>query len=130
VRHFIVHMRRASYRSAPPLNCGVRRMRRTKRISYPKDRLVAVLRSLEQVVVSLDRIGSATHDWSEASRHRELGEFVVRSNMFRKLARARGILSEGFSNSVGPDGLSELEREVKGVRYWKPATRKRQNRLR
>ena len=25
MRHFIVHMRRAAYGSAPPLNCGVRR---------------------------------------------------------------------------------------------------------
>jgi hypothetical protein len=61
---------------------------------------------------------SAEHDAA-------LTDFIQRHKVFRKMAQARAILSKPFSESVGPDGMDELEREMQGVPYWKPGKKKK-----
>ena len=88
------------------------------RLDYDRDAVLSVLRDLDQVVVSLDRIGSVTADQSEAERDAALAAFVREWEVFRKLAQARQILSEPFSGELGPDSADELERELADVIYW------------
>jgi hypothetical protein len=90
------------------------------RVTYPRKEVLAVLRALEEFVVSLDHIGSASYDMTSAEHDAALTDFIQRHKVFRKMAQARTILSEPFRGPVGPDGMDELEREMQGVRYWKP----------
>jgi hypothetical protein len=95
-------------------------MRASKsKISYPRKQIIQVLRTLNELVVSLDRIGSASYDMSKAQNDAALTDFVRRHKIFRKTAEARQILSTPFSSAVGADGMDELEREMQRVRYWK-----------
>src|SRR5688572_26972078 len=92
-----------------------------KRVSYQRKKVIEVLRTLNELVVSLDRIGAAAADQTTAEHDAALAAFVRRHRIFKKAAQARRILSEPFSTRVGSDGMDELERAMESVRYWKPA---------
>jgi hypothetical protein len=93
--------------------------RRKKQVAYSREQIIEVLRTLEELVVSLDRIGSASHDTTTAEYHAALSKFIQRHKIAAKAACARRIFSEPFSTAVGPDGMDELEREMQNVRFWK-----------
>jgi hypothetical protein len=92
-------------------------------ISYPRKKVLEVLRTLEELVVSLDRLGSA--ELTKQEHDTAVSNFIQRHRIFRKAARARQILSEPFSDELGPDQMSELEREMEGIQYWRDRRRKR-----
>ena len=83
------------------------------------DRRVAIrmLRDLETMVVSLDRIGSAHADNPRACDRATLA-FIHDWGIFRKLASIRAGLGDLFSRKLGTDGMDELERELQDVPYW------------
>ena len=87
-------------------------------IQYPRTEVLQVLRLLEELVVSLDRIGSHTHDKTPAERALVLENFIQTHDIFRKAAKARAILSEPFPTTLGADDMEELEREIQGINYW------------
>jgi hypothetical protein len=89
------------------------------KIAYPRKQIIQVLRTLNELVVSLDRIGSASYEMTKEQNDAALHDFVRRHNIFRKTADARRILSAPFSTAVGADGMDELEREMQRIRYWK-----------
>ena len=93
-------------------------------IAYPRKRIIEVLRTLNELVVSLDRIGSASYDMTKAQHDAALTDFIQRHKIFRKAAQARRILSEPFPTTLGPDDMDELEREMEDVPYWKARKRK------
>jgi hypothetical protein len=95
-----------------------------KQVTYSRKQVLAVLRTLEEFVVSLDHVGSASYDMTSAEHDAALTDFIQRHKIFRKMAQARTILSEPFRGPVGPDGMDELEREMRGIRYWKPTKKK------
>jgi hypothetical protein len=101
-------------------------MRRPKdHITYPRKKVLAVLRTLNEFVVSLDHIGSASCDMTQAEHDAALADFIRRHKMFRKMAEARTILSAPFPIRLGADDMDELEREMRDVRYWKARKKKR-----
>jgi hypothetical protein len=93
-------------------------------VSYPRKQIIEVLRTLNELVVSLDRIGSASRDMTKVDSHAALWDFIRRHDIFRKAARARRILSEPFPATLGPDDMEELEREMQDVPHWKAKKRK------
>jgi hypothetical protein len=76
------------------------------------------------LVVSLDQIGSASYDMTEAENNAALSDFMRRHKMFRKLARARAILSAPFPTELGADEMDELEREMQDIQYWNDRRKK------
>ena len=93
------------------------------RVEFDKEEILNVLRDLEMIVTSLDRIGSS-FALDQQKRQEALQEFVEDWGVFNRLARARQILSTPFSDEVGDDGMDELEREMNGVENWSLANRK------
>ena len=83
-------------------------------VTYPRNQVLAVLRTLNELVVSLDQIGSASYDMTKAEHQAALSEFMG-PKMFRKWARARAILSAPFSTALGADEMDELEREMQAL---------------
>lgn len=95
-----------------------------KQVSYPRKKIIEVLRTLNELVVSLDRIGSGAADQTKKEHDATLAAFIQEHGIFKKVATARRILSEPFPTKLGPDDMDELEREMEGVRYWTSKSKK------
>jgi len=82
------------------------------------DRKVAIriLKDLNTMVVSLDRIGSSFDHPRDCDR--ATVAFLDDWKIFRKLAAIRATLSDLFSDKLGRDGMGELERALQNVPYW------------
>jgi hypothetical protein len=91
--------------------------RAKKTLKIDRDVAIRILRDLETMVVSLDRIGSAFAE-NRRAYDRATAAFVDDWWIFGKLAGIRHSLSDLFSDKLGPDGMDELEREVQDVPYW------------
>lgn len=85
--------------------------------------LVEVYRQLELLVVSLDRIGSASHDADEEEIASVTYRFIVEWDVFSRLARARRILDPYFSGILGSDSTDALEREFQDTEFWSVSNR-------
>ena len=91
-------------------------------VTYRKKDIINILRDLNMIVVSLDRIGS---EYSEHSRRKSdeelnalLADFIFEWNVPEKIANARKVLDEAFSRELGDDDMDELEREFQDLQYW------------
>jgi len=107
---------------------GTAAFRSMKNIAYPRRKDIEVLRTLNEIVVSLDHIGSASYDMSKHEQLAALEEFISGHRIFHKTAKARQILSSAFSTRAGADGMDELEREMQNVRYWTAPMKKQTRR--
>jgi hypothetical protein len=87
-------------------------------ITYPRSEIIGVIRTLNLLVVSMDRIGSATADKSETEQALTLCRFFDKYDVFQKLASARRSLHDAFSYELGADGMDELERDLQDLKYW------------
>jgi hypothetical protein len=94
-------------------------------ISYPRKQIIKVLWTLNELAVSLDRLGSASYDMTKAQSDAVLSDFIERHKIYRKTAEARRILSAPFSTAIGGDGMDELERAMQRVRYWRAGKMRR-----
>jgi hypothetical protein len=89
-------------------------------VTYERECILKVIKDLNILVVSIDRIGAAYHSReSDEDYNAMFVRFFDEFGFFKKLAEARAILSDTFSNEVGHDGMDELERELLGLKYWK-----------
>lgn len=88
-------------------------------VTYDKEKIIQILRDLEVLVVSTDRIGSALDDRiSEEQYNAMFLKFFDDFGFFRKLALARRVLEEPFSDDLGEDDMDELERRFQDLEYW------------
>ncbi|HSI62199.1 MAG TPA: hypothetical protein VLE43_03750 [Candidatus Saccharimonadia bacterium] len=87
-----------------------------KQFEYDRKEVIQVVRLLNELVVSLDRIGAAWVSKEEGSA--TLADFVVQHRILQKCAEARAIMEGPFSRELGPDDMDELEREMEDVPYW------------
>jgi len=91
------------------------------KITYSRKKIITVLKTLNELVVSLDQIGSASYDMTKTQNDAALSDFINRHKIFKKIAQARRILSAPFDKKLGAD---EMEREMKGVKYWNDLKKK------
>ena len=56
-----------------------------KTVTHPPKKIIEVLRTLNEIVVSLDHIGSASYEMTKKERLEALEEFVSRHQVFGKL---------------------------------------------
>jgi hypothetical protein len=90
----------------------------TDKVEFEKERIVEVLRYIEELVVSLDRITSAYHDLPRELWREAVVEYFLESKGLMALSKCRTILSEPFSTELGEDDMDELERAMEVVKYW------------
>ena len=83
-----------------------------------KTDILKILRHLEEMVVSLDRIGSAHNDLPKNIWEKALVDYVCDSKLAYRLAESRKILSSQFSDEIGDDDMDELEREMQDIKHW------------
>lgn len=80
--------------------------------------LIEVLRALEIIVASLDRIGACYAELESDAYHKVTGEFIEEWDICSKLLQARKILSDYFPNDLGEDDMGELERALHDTPHW------------
>ena|SRR5205814_9854513 len=80
--------------------------------------LVESIRFVNELVVSLDRIGSSTAQLTSAERAEVTDGYLDDWDVARRAAAVRRALSEYFDDELGPDHLDDLERELDGTIYW------------
>src|SRR5688500_3976053 len=91
----------------------------TETIAYEKEKIIRVLRDLNVLVVSIDRIGSAWHDRVSDEQYNAMFlQFFDEFEFYKKLAAARRVLSDAFPDAAGEDGMDELERRCQDLKYW------------
>ncbi len=99
-------------------------MRSGETVAIKKADLIDILRVLNTIIVSVDRIGSCIPETGRATNDRLLLEFLDQWDVWRKLSEIRAKLSEPFSSELGEDNMDELEREMQDVPYWSLNRRK------
>lgn len=87
-------------------------------MEYDREDIISVLRDLEILVVSLDRLGSAAPFVDGGLAAARIRDFVSLWQVGPRLARMRGVLSRPFSSEPGEDDMDDLERLMKDVPYW------------
>ena len=87
-------------------------------VEVDRSDLVELLRTLDVVVVSLDRIGSWSADQRPEDAAAALMMLHVEMGVSHRLASARRIVDAYFSHEVGDDRMDDAERAVAGVEYW------------
>ena len=93
-----------------------------EKVTYKKSDIIKILRDLNILVVSLDRIGSVYSSRKSDDEYDTLSSsFLTEWDVTRKLARARKVLEKAFSQKLGDDEmdeLDELEKEFQDLQYW------------
>ena len=92
-------------------------MKQKKKIQLAENDVVAVLRDLEVLVVSFDRIGSEFSD--DPQRHAiETDKFLFETFAFKKLARMRRILSDAYDAQRSKAAVRRLEERLEKTKVW------------
>ncbi len=87
-------------------------------VKIEKKEIVRMLKDLEYMVVSLDRIGATHVEVSKEIFNKYLSDFIIDWDVTNKLSSMRSFLSSFFSEELGDDDMDELEREMQDVQYW------------
>jgi len=85
--------------------------------------LIEVFKALSMAVVSLDRLGSYRASITQEQWEHEVADWTLKSDVTRKLLRARWLLDPYFSHDLGEDEMDELERACADLPYWRPPAR-------
>lgn len=87
-------------------------------VKFSKSELIEVLRDLDMIVVSLERIRSNYADGDADTYNRVMNEFMRQWDVARRLSKARSTLSQHFSRQRDEYDMDELGREMVDVSYW------------
>jgi hypothetical protein len=87
-------------------------------LNYDKGEILKVLRFINQILISLHRIGSSYNDINTELYNKQTTEFIDDWKVTQKLSEIRAILSDKFSDELGDDDMDELERVMKDIKYW------------
>ncbi|GAA2268559.1 hypothetical protein GCM10010415_37870 [Streptomyces atrovirens] len=79
----------------------------SREIRIPLDEVVAVLRDLNEFVVSLDRLGS--RQASGTADERTVGAFIADWDVARRLARARRVISVALDAQLSEEDNAEID---------------------
>jgi len=90
----------------------------TEKVEFKKEDIINVIKHINELVVSLDRIDSAHQDTSKEEWNNIIVEYFLKSNSLKALSTCRTILSKPFSRELGADDMDELERAMEDVEYW------------
>ena len=86
-------------------------------VTYDREDIIRILKDLEMIVPSLDRIGSLVSDTPPEVIARILDDFVTDWDVAQRLAAARRSLWKPFDDD-------ELEKLLEDVPHWRDSARK------
>lgn len=95
-----------------------------KLINIPGIEAIEVLKAMDYLVVSLDKIGSYYYDPENITDdvdkriEQEIGRFIIDNKVLDTLANARALLSAKFNRELGEDDMDDVERATEETIYW------------
>lgn len=92
-----------------------------QQIVLPGTVALEIMRELEYMLISLRKISDHALFNPAFNFDSATANFVVDAQVRNRLAKVRGLLSEGFDNSLGADDMGDVERYVEDLEFWKPA---------
>ena len=96
---------------------------RSKKLRIERESLLYVLQEIEYVLISLHKIGSyyaPDLPGKKLEYNAETTKFIDDEEVTGRLAKIRAILSEVFDETRGVDDLTDIERALEGLDFWKP----------
>ncbi len=87
-------------------------------VSFSEQEVIEVIKHLNGIVVSLDRLTSAHVDLTPELWRTAVFEYFMSSEALKALPKCREILSRPFSTELGPDDMDDLERAMQHSEYW------------
>ena len=87
-------------------------------IEIRKSELLEVLRDLDMIVVSLERIRAHRRGLDPTLHARIAADFLEQWDVARRLDKARTMMARHFSKSSDEQNMDELARELVDVSYW------------
>ncbi|MET9088206.1 hypothetical protein ABZX77_41070 [Streptomyces sp. NPDC004237] len=88
----------------------------SREVRLPLDEVVAVLRDLNEFVVSLDRIGS--RQASGTADEFTVGSFVAEWDVARRLARARRVIGVALDAQLSEEDNAEIDALCERGRFY------------
>ena len=87
-------------------------------ITLTKTEVIKILKELNILVVSLDRIGSYHNEISEQESNKIISDFINNWDVFRKLAKIRRILDDKLNEHTDSETREKLADEFDALEYW------------
>ena len=97
-------------------------VRSNEELRIDGEKLLGVLREIEYMLISLHKIGSYyAHELpdKQSEYNAETTKFIDEEEVTKRLAKIRSTLSEVFDETRGEDGLTDIERALEGLQFWK-----------
>jgi hypothetical protein len=88
----------------------------SREIRIPLNEVVAVLKDLNEFVVSLDRLGSRMA-LGTADEH-TIGDFILDWDVARRLARARAVISVALHEQLSREEVLEIDDLCEQCRFY------------
>ena len=93
-----------------------------RELLYTGDEVLNVLQEIEFILISLHKIGfyyaeNFPNSYEEYAK--ETTDFIDNNNVCDRLSRIRKILSNKFNNDLGEDDMSDIERALENIDFWK-----------
>jgi hypothetical protein len=98
---------------------------KNKELRIDGEKLLHVLREIEYVLISLHKIGSyyaPDLPRKKSEYYAETTKFIDDGEVTGRLAKIRSILSGAFDETRGVDDLTDIERALEGLEFWKPGS--------
>lgn len=92
-----------------------------EKVTYDGMQVALILKELDFLVVSLDKIGSYYVEDIKNKRElyeKETTQFIDKSWVGPRLASIRAILTQKFNLQEDEDGLDDIERICEQIPYW------------
>ena len=92
-----------------------------EKITYDGMQVALILKELDFLVVSFDKIGSYYAEEIRTNREqyeKEIMQFMDNSLVNPRLAKIRTILTQKFNLQEGEDELDDIERICEQIPYW------------
>ncbi len=93
-------------------------MKENEKIILNWDESIEILKELNLIIVSLDKIGAYYIDRNENEFENEIVRVIVKEKFLRRLSKVRAIITAKFDNTLGDDDMDDLERAMEGLKYW------------
>ena len=92
-----------------------------EKVTYDGMQVALILKELDFIVVSFDKIGSYYAEEIRTNREqyeKEIMQFMDNSWVGPRLANIRAILTQKFNLQEGEDELDDIERICEQIPYW------------
>lgn len=79
-----------------------------------------MLAEIEFILIFLHRMGRYCKDKPVENYQRATTDFIDNRKVTHRLAKMRTLLGRNFDRTRGEDDMTDLERRMVKIRFWKP----------